>query len=331
MTYQDTVKVHIVTYRRPHLLVRALKSLTKQTYTSWIAEVINDDPTDDSVNQVIKNLNDSRIFLSQPMIHRGGTENFNYAFRAQDTKYACLLEDDNWYQEDFLQCMISALTNFPNIELACANEIIWKEEPDGSWLNTQKTIWKYDNDFELFKSNLLDKCGSAKICNSSMFWRTKNSPNWQTPQSIPIDVTEHFRERIIPHPILLVKKPLVNYAETIDSYRSSDVSRWGSYQVLLIGSIFETVYGDMFDMRQQLADSLWQKAFTSQKQLYTSLLFTGLVFKEAKILWSMCPLNLKLRFLMTLVRRPVSSLLILKSKILQEEAYKFLVNSKNFT
>ncbi|BAY33450.1 family 2 glycosyl transferase [Nostoc carneum NIES-2107] len=328
MTHQPTVKVHIVTYRRPHLLVRALKSLIKQTFTSWIAEVINDDPTDGSVNQIIKNLNDSRIFLSQPMIHRGGTENFNYAFRSQDTKYACLLEDDNWYQEDFIQCMISALNNFPDIELACANEIIWKEKPDGSWFNTEQSIWEYNNDYELFEYSLLDKCGSAKICNSSMFWKTTNSPNWQTPQSIPIDVTEHFRERVILHPILLVKKPLVNYAETISSYRSSDVSKWGSYQVLLIGSIFETV---SVDMRQHLADSLWQKAFTYQKQLYTSLLFTALVFREASVLWSICPLNLKLRFIITLVRRPVSFLLILKSKILQEQAYKFLVNSRNFT
>ncbi len=200
-----SIKVHIVTYRRSHLLVRALKSVINQTYANWVAEVINDDPSDVGVLKVVNELNDPRIQISQPVVHRGGTENFNYAFLSQETEYACILEDDNWYQENFFEQMQSALSEHPNIQLACANEILWKENQDSTWTNTGKTIWKYGDDahkVEIFDYHWLDKCGSAKICNSSMFWRTKESPKWQTPKSIPIDVTEHFRERVVPHPIL---------------------------------------------------------------------------------------------------------------------------------
>ena len=325
MINNSTVKVHVVTYRRSHLLVRALESLIVQTNKNWIAEVINDDPNDDQVTKIINDLSDPRIFLSEPQIHRGGTENFNFAFRSKETPYACLLEDDNWYEEDFLEYMLSSLDRFPDIELACANETIWKEMEDGSWLNTNKTIWENNKDFDVFKYNLLDKCGSAKICNSSMFWRTKNSPHWQTPRSIPIDVTEHFRERVTPHPILLVNKPLVNYSETINSYRSNNHSTWGSYQVLLIGSAFMLC---PISERIELADSLWQRA-NVQKQLYTSLLFTGLVFKESRLLWQKSPLSLKLRFFLTIIRRPNSSLATLKAKTLKVEAYNFLTSNSN--
>ncbi|PZO38688.1 MAG: hypothetical protein DCF19_15920 [Pseudanabaena frigida] len=318
------VKIHVVTYRRTHLLARALQSLIGQTYKHWIAEVINDDPLDGGVAELISSLNEPRISLAEPQVHRGGTENFNYAFRSSETTYASLLEDDNWYEEDFLECMISALNGFPHIELACANEKIWKEQQNGSWLNTNKTIWCNDRDFDVFEYNLSDKCGSAKICNSSMLWRTKNASDWQTPISIPIDVTEHFRERVIPHPILLVNKPLVNYSETIDSYRSVDKSRWGIYQVLLIGSIFEVASNAE---REHLANSLWQRTLYSQKQLYTSLLYTALVFSEAKPLWKQGSIILKLRFLLTLIRRPLSSFFILQSKKRQKEAYSFLRNS----
>ncbi|GCL44096.1 glycosyltransferase family 2 protein [Dolichospermum planctonicum] len=323
---KHSVKIHVVTYRRPHLLVRALKSLINQTYQGWIAEVINDDPLDDKVIELINSLNDPRIFLSSPSIHRGGTENFNYAFRSSATTYACLLEDDNWYEENFLEYMIFAMNKFPHIDIACANEKIWKEQKEGDWIDTGVTIWQNDDEFDLFKYDILDKCGSAKICNSSMFWKTKNSSKWQTPKSIPIDVTEHFRERVIPHPILLVHKPLVNYAETINSYRYTVNSKWGSYQALLIGSAFVLA---PISERNQLANSLWKRALTTQKYLYTSLLFTGMLFPEAILLWRYAPLNLKLRFILTLIRRPISSLLVLQAKKKEEEAYNFLIFNKS--
>ena len=74
------VRVHVVTYRRPHLLERALKSLIAQTFGSWVVEVLNDDPDDKRVDKLIEKLADPRIQLSKPQIRRGGTGNFNFSF-----------------------------------------------------------------------------------------------------------------------------------------------------------------------------------------------------------------------------------------------------------
>ncbi len=61
---------------------------------------------------------------------------------------------------------------------------------------------------------------------------------------------------------MLVYKPLVNYAETINSYRSTVNSKWGSYQALLIGSAFVLT---PISERNQLANLLWQRALTEEE------------------------------------------------------------------
>ena len=40
------VRVYLFTYRRNHLLPRALRSLVAQTHTNWVCELHNDDPAD---------------------------------------------------------------------------------------------------------------------------------------------------------------------------------------------------------------------------------------------------------------------------------------------
>ena len=40
------VRVYLLTYRRNHLLPRALKSLLAQSFTDWVCELHNDDPAD---------------------------------------------------------------------------------------------------------------------------------------------------------------------------------------------------------------------------------------------------------------------------------------------
>jgi len=52
------VRVYVVTYRRPHLLERALRSLLAQSCTAWVAEVLNDDPADARVAELIARLGD---------------------------------------------------------------------------------------------------------------------------------------------------------------------------------------------------------------------------------------------------------------------------------
>jgi GT2 family glycosyltransferase len=107
------IRIYVVTYRRPRLLERALRSLISQSYTARVAEVLNDDPSDERV--LISSLADPRIHLSEPARRRGCTGNFNYAFRRVAEPFASILEDDNWWEPEFLTAMLDALGRHPAI------------------------------------------------------------------------------------------------------------------------------------------------------------------------------------------------------------------------
>jgi glycosyltransferase involved in cell wall biosynthesis len=299
------IRVYVVTYRRPHLLERALRSLLTQTHSAWVAEILNDDPDDPRVAALIARIADPRVVLSSPARRRGGTGNFNYAFQAAAEPYAAILEDDNWWEPEFLTTMMDALARNPDIALACGNERLWHEQAGGTWRDSGRTIWPVVSGEKRFDWNSLDKCGSAKICNSSMIFRTAFSEAWRTPASIPIDVTEHFRERAVPHPILLVMTPLVNYGDTLVTHRSKARSVWASYQLLLVGSVFALTAPHR---RAGLADDLWRKARKQMPLLSSTLLATGAFIPEARELWRRAGMPDRVFFYLRALRRPLTML-----------------------
>jgi glycosyltransferase involved in cell wall biosynthesis len=319
------IKVYIITYQRPILLKRAINSLLAQTHTNWIAEVINDDPYDKSVANLLVEINDTRISLSEPVVKRGGTKNFNYAFKHAEEPYATILEDDNWYEPLYLQTMLSQMLNNTEIALAVANQKIWIENADTSWTDSGNTIWAETWGTSLYSYRLEDKCGSAKICNSSMFWRTSAAVNWLTPDDIPIDVTEHFRERIIPHPILLVKSPLVNYAQTIYTNRSKEMV-WGVYQTLLISSVFANLDATRAG---ELADYLWAIARDKNPPYKTSLLHSGLAHPNADILLKKATLTELARYCLTWIKSPATCYKIITAIKALPYHFKFLTDNLN--
>lgn len=316
------IRIHVVTYRRPVLLERALRSLMAQTRPDWVAEVLNDDPADTRPAEVVARLADPRIILSKPAIHRGGAGNFNHAFRRLAEPFSSILEDDNWWQPEFLAIMLAALDRRPDVALACANERIWREQADGSWSDTGVTIWPVSDQPIDFPLRVIDKCGSAKLCNSAMVFRTREADSWRTPDDIPVDVTEHFRERVIPHPLLLVPIPLVNYAETLHTHRARGPGLWGEYQALLIGSVFELAQPSR---RLALARQLWTEVRSQRPQSATTLVSLGLGQKSARALWAVASPRERARFLLSALRHPLATFGAWCARDRHPAAWRFLL------
>lgn len=291
--------VWVVTYRRPLLLQRALHSLLAQTVQDWKAYVVNDDPEDERVEDLIKTINDSRISLYTPLKKRGASASFNLAFNSSCCDYASLLEDDNWWEPEFLETMLERLSCHPEVDIAVSNERIWKETTTGDWLNTGRTIWPEGPD-RLFTSDFDFACGSAKLCNSSMMIRRSGRPQFLTPDDIPVDVTEHFRERCVTQPILLVNNPLANYAETLKTYRDTSGITWEAYQIMLTGSCFRSI---STSSQKHYSHELIAKEAGRCTPRVTALATTALFFPEARMVWS--PMNWKqwIATLLTWTRR----------------------------
>lgn len=293
------IHVGVVTYRRAHLLRRALASVCAQTYTNWRCFVINDDPKDQEPIHLIESLEDPRVFVHEPVEKRGATASFNEVFGFKSCDYVSLLEDDNWWEPTFLATMVDAFYDFPDAVVAVGNEKIVEELEDGSWRDSNRILWPHRNIMS-YVTTAEAACGTAKICNSSMLVRRGELNPWYTPQDLPVDVTEHFRERVIPQPLLLVGVPLVNFAVTLQTNRDVRGRCWSDYQMLLIGSVFVSCPSEE---REELARRLLRESHGRPSPRVASLLATGLSFREARCIWKYVTIEQVFRFALTLARR----------------------------
>ena len=294
------ITVFIVTWRRHAMLKRALASVRSQSFTDFHAYIVNDDPDDAEVEAIVDALGDERFYLFQPVEKRGAGRNFNLMFGDVDAAYVALLEDDNWWEPTFLEEMVALMKSHQNCEAACSNERIWKESADGRWVDTGVDIWpNFGLRRHVFAIESL--CGSAKLCNSAMLYRRSPAKDLRTPDDIPVDVTEHFRERLLTGDFMLSSLPLVNYAETLKTARGGrDV--WGDYQALLIGSVFAAIKSPA--ARIVLARRLWAEVSSPTSPRAVALLSTGLTIKDARALALTAPTFAWVRFLFTVLRRP---------------------------
>lgn len=318
--YQDRkVAVYVVTYRRHDMLRRAIRSVLDQTHFNLVVHVINDDPGDAIVDAIVAGFGDARVRMYLPVEKRGATRNFNLAFMDCESHYASLLEDDNWWEPQFIERQIQVLESQPDAPLAISNERVWKEMPDHTWIDTGRTIWP-EFGVKLYDPELADLCGSAMLCNSSMLIRTRLAAELLTPETIPVDVTEHFRERLLSCPVPLNGEALVNYAETIQTARGKDTS-WGNYQIALIASAFMALAGA--GRRERLAEKLWRNTPSATSPRATTLVRTGLAVREARALVARAPKVALLRTLAGLIRRPqqVADVLSAPNRLKHEIAF----------
>lgn len=318
------IGVYIVTYRRHEMLRRAISSVLAQTHRNMRINVVNDDPEDLEVATIVQEFADPRLSLFKPVKKRGATRNFNLIFDEQEAEFVTLLEDDNWWEPVFLESQLNALIAYREAPLVVGNERIWQELPDGEWRDTGRTIWPED-DVAFYDFRIEDVCGSAKICNSSMLIRVTAAPHLKTPDSIPVDVTEHFRERQLGPRLLLNGKALVNYAETIQTARTTDDKTWGHYQCILIGSVFVAQRNS--SSRSDLAVSLWKDCIAPLSPRAVTLLTCGLAIREARsLLWS-APFVSLLRFAVWIAHRPTRLLGLLTVRRKLSSELDYLVNA----
>jgi len=318
------IRVYVITFRRHALLKRALESVLGQTHRNFEVLVINDDPEDTEVEKIVDALADSRVSLFLPLARRGPTRNFNLPFESCNTSFVTILEDDNWWEPRFLEEMYEALRAHPEARLAVANETVWKETADGQWLNTGRRIWDLQG-LQTYDYSLEQICGGAKLCNSSMLVRMSPDASYKVPESIPVDVTEHFRERLFSPPIVLVGNPLVNFAETLGTARLSTGSLWGIYQCLLIGSVFIALPDSR--ARRALADRLWLSCSGKTSPRAVSLVTTGLSIKEARVLLLRAPVAAIGRFLLWATRRPAQLASTMRLRHRYASQLEFLVRA----
>lgn len=250
-----TIRVILLTCRRPALLRRALASLLAQTHADWVCELHNDAPEDDSPQAILAELagGDPRFTYNHHVPAWGAVRSFNYCFLAGPEPYISLLEDDNWWEPALLASLLEALSLFPTASLAWANMRVWQENQDSTWTDTGRTIWPSTGQPRLFNWPSLVQAFDGLHSNGAMLFRKAMSGRGAVPPETPFALIEPVRERTLAGPFVLVPEVLANYSLTRSTARSADRTLWVQGQLLLAGSFFEEV-----DLAPQAWDELWR-------------------------------------------------------------------------
>jgi glycosyltransferase involved in cell wall biosynthesis len=267
------VRVFLCTYRRNQLLRRSLQSLLGQAFADWTCELHNDAPDDPFPATLAAEFNDSRIVVVNHEKNLGAVGTFNLMFEPRPERYVTLLEDDNWWDSKFLETMVAAMNAHPNVKVGWSNVRFWRQEENGTWTDLKRNVWDRPQDasVELIQWPNYQQADAALHSNGAMLIRSGDLADFKTPGETMFEFVEPVRERAMPHPLLFVPQPLVNFSITLDTARDKGTRGRLEHYVLLLASFFKHEQPD-----DQMVFTIWEKKRHSPIRSTHNLILAGL-------------------------------------------------------
>jgi glycosyltransferase involved in cell wall biosynthesis len=293
------VRIFVPTYRRSNLLQRAIHSLRNQTFTRWVCEVHNDDPKDRFPSELVKSLNDARLKLHDHDQNLGGVETFNLFYSPVKERFVSLLEDDNWWEPEFLATMLNEIKKYPNVLMAWCNQRVWEELPNGSWIDTGRLVNPDGEGPRLIEFGDERQIIGALHANGAMLLRSVRGRDYALPSNLPFNAMEAFRERMIPHPLLYVPRPLAVFSKTLKTHRSRSHSEWTAVQTMLAATFLKYARYD----RNKLV-GIFKEARAKSPPVTNVLLLAAIVESECRGLLHHSVLKDWFMMLRSVIRRP---------------------------
>lgn len=295
------VRVFLPTFRRRHLLPRAIASLRAQTFTSWVCEVHNDDPADGFPGELLSTLGDSRLRLVQHERNLGPIATFNLFYRQTVEPFASILEDDNTWEPEFLSTLVATLKAHPATTLVWCNQQVEAEQPDGScratgrWVNP---VESGDARPKIINWGHPRQMMGALHANGAMLLRSCAGQSFETPV-IPFGAVEAFRERMLPSPLIYLSQPLASFTVTQQTARAGDRKDWGAMQVTLAATFLRHA-----QLNTAEAAALWKHYAEQTPSMTNQVIAAGLICREARPMLRQATLHQWLRFALSCLRHP---------------------------
>lgn len=114
---QPLVSVIIPTYNRPTYLREAIESVVQQTYQN-IEIIVSDNCSPENPEAIVDSFQDSRLQFWRNTTNIGSFANAINSFKKARGKYVANLCDDDLWEKDFLEKLVSQLEANPNLVLA---------------------------------------------------------------------------------------------------------------------------------------------------------------------------------------------------------------------
>jgi glycosyltransferase involved in cell wall biosynthesis len=120
---QPLVSIITPTYNRPEYLKDAISSALRQTYQN-IEIIVSDNCSPENPQAIVESFNDSRIQFSRNESNLGMFANTMKAFKMARGKYVASLLDDDMWEAEFLEKLVTPLEANPNVILAFCDHYI---------------------------------------------------------------------------------------------------------------------------------------------------------------------------------------------------------------
>ncbi|MFB9844074.1 glycosyltransferase family 2 protein [Mucilaginibacter ginsenosidivorans] len=316
------VRVYLFTYRRNGTLVRSIESLRRQTFGGWVCEIHNDEPTNIFPADHIASLGDARFTVVNHPANLGPTKTFNMAFGGCPEEFISILEDDNWWEPDFLSTMLGAMDEHPEVQVAWANLRIWRESAGDQWTDTGQTVWPAGDQAKLLHFPQYRQAYTALHSNGAMLVRNSDLAQLRTPEAILFDFAETIRERAYRHPLLLVSLPLANFAQTVSTGRSASFKYRQEHCLLLIDSFLQCV-----PISAAGAEKLWTEVRGNGYRSYLMLMYTGLCCRSSRKLLGKATALEWFNFILYNIRHPSVLSGCLRAKTVYAELWHYLLEN----
>lgn len=314
------VRVYVPTYQRHIMLARALKSLVAQTYNDWVCEVHNDDPADKFPEKLVKEIADPRIIIINHEKKQGGAKTINNCYAPTSENFISILEDDNWWEPDFLEEMVKAVNKNKHATVFWSNMKIWIEKPDGSFEDTKEFTNKNkaNNEFIEYWWPCRQQILGAVHSNGACLVRSGPLVDFRIPD-VPLATIESFRERMFPQPLIFVNKPLANFSVTLKTAREGGNPKWVEALTALAATFFK--YSKWSQKEKEDEFSIGKTKYPPNTDIFLN---AALVEKKCRFFFRLAsPIDL-LKWSIRHLMRPQTFFKILLSRKTNKKMWAFL-------
>ena len=135
------ISVIIPTYNRPAYLKEAIASVLNQTYRN-IEVIVSDDCSHESPEPIVEAFQDPRLRLRRNARNLGVGLNSTYGFVESNGKYVASLNDDDKWDECFLERLVRPLEENSDLVLAFCDYYVMDDHSGVNWAATQKQTKK---------------------------------------------------------------------------------------------------------------------------------------------------------------------------------------------
>ena len=171
----ELVSVIITTYKRPiEVLLRAIKSVLRQSYSNYELLIVNDNPEDlegqAQIINIIKDLNDKRIKYLTYESNQGSNYARNYGLYNSKGAYVAFLDDDDEWFPSKLEMQVNIMKENPQVGLvSCGffisdgNKVIGEKKPEPLYDYSIDNLIVYNyiagTSFPLLRKSVIDEVG----------------------------------------------------------------------------------------------------------------------------------------------------------------------------